>query len=80
MRPEIEGRLHQAGFDAVQRKALHELTDEHIVQVVGHAPHEEERRDEAELQELPWRYEWPATAFVLDHDVRCQHAYLMPLH
>jgi hypothetical protein len=53
---QIKSRLHQTRFHAIQRKALHELADQYIVQIVGHAPHEEQRSDQTKGQKLPACY------------------------
>ena len=45
---DIECRLHQAGLQTLQLEGLHELADEHVVQVVGDSPQQEQSGDQKE--------------------------------
>ncbi len=43
---EIEGRLDQAGLEVAERERLAEMGDQHVVEIVRHAPQEEQADDQ----------------------------------
>ena len=48
----VESGLNQSGLEARDRERLHKLPDQHVVEIVGNSPQEEERRYQNERYEV----------------------------
>src|SRR5579859_1202994 len=51
----IKGALHKSGLKPRNLKGLHELADEHVVEIVGNAPEKKQEGNQEERRELAGR-------------------------
>src|SRR5277367_4151766 len=49
----VERRLHESGLKTRNRKRLHELANQNVIQIIGDAPEKKQRGDQNERNDLP---------------------------
>src|SRR5271157_2729859 len=62
--PQVESRLHQPRLEPVNRKRLHELPDQDIVQIIGNSPQKEQRRHQNERKDVS---RWKKSVFFFSY-------------